>query len=293
MANAGKEFFRKRYEQLGWKLKQIKLPTTIRINTLKTKAKDIIPRLEKLGVSLEKLPTKNGYKVESKFSLGAITEYLLGYYYIQSEAAQYPVEVLNPKSNDVILDCCAAPGGKTTQIAAQIHNEGTIISYELKPHRVRSLLSNLERCGVKNTTVFQGDMIKAEKLGIKFDKILLDAPCSGNFAQDKNWFEKRDMNGINMSSKIQKKLLKHAIHMLKKDGVLVYSTCSLEPEENELNVQWALEHLPVRLEKVTLPVGQNGLTEIFGQKLDKEISKCKRFWPENTEGFFIAKMVKK
>jgi len=119
MDNAGKEFFRERYEQLGGKIEGIKPRPTIRVNTLKPAG--IIPRLEKLGVKLErKLFTRNGYTVkQSKFSLGAITEYLLGYYYMQEAAAQLPVEVLNPKPTDVVLDCCAAPGGKNNTIGCK------------------------------------------------------------------------------------------------------------------------------------------------------------------------------
>ncbi len=287
-----KSWFSKRYAQLGGETTEIKLPTTLRVNTLKTSAKEIISRLEKLGVKLEKIPfTKNGYKAESKFSLGAITEFLLGYYYLQEAAAQLPVEVLDPKPTDIVLDCCAAPGGKTTQMAALMKNQGTIISYELKPHRIPSVLMNLERCGVTNTTVFQENFAKATG---QFDKILLDAPCAGNYLSQPDWFEKRTIEGIQTSSRIQKQLLKDAVSLLKPGGTLVYSTCSLEPEENELNMQWAIENLPVRLEKVNLLIGDPGLTNVFGQKLDASIANCRRLWPHKTktEGFFIAKMVR-
>jgi NOL1/NOP2/sun family putative RNA methylase len=258
-------------------------------------AKEIVARLEKLGIKLQKIPfTQYGYIAESKFSLGAIQEYLFGYYYLQESAAQLPVQVLDPKPTDIILDCCAAPGGKTSQLAQAMKNQGVIVAYELKPHRLVSLLMNLERTGVENVVLFKGDAACAKLLETQFDKILLDAPCAGNFVSDKDWFEKRDIDGINRSSAIQKRLLKAAVEVLAPGGVLVYSTCSLEPEENELNMQWALENLPVRLENVSLPIGDPGLTNIFGKKLSPDIAKCRRFWPHktNTEGFFIAKLVK-
>jgi len=296
MASAGKEFFRKRYEQLGGKIVPVSRPQTIRVNTLKTTAKNIIARLEKLGVQLERVPyTKYGYRVmKSKFSLSAITEHLLGYYYLQGAAAQLPVQVLNPRETDTVLDCCAAPGGKTTQIAAHMNNKGTIISYELKQHRIRSLVTNLERCGITNATVFQKNVTKAGELNMEFDKALVDAPCSGNYVTDSTWFEKRDQEGIERSKQIQRNIIKAAVDQLKPGGILVYSTCSLEPEENELNMQWAIDTLPVKLAQVTLPLGDDGLTNIFGRELHKDIALCKRFWPHKTEteGFFIAKLVK-
>ncbi len=295
MASGGKEFFRKRYQALGGEIVDVKAVPTLRVNTLKITAKELIERLEKLGVKLEKVPfTKNGYKVESKFSVGAITEYLLGYYYLQESAAQLPVEVLDPKPTDVVLDACAAPGGKTTQIASHMKNQGTIIAYELKPHRMPSLLMNLERCGVKNTTAFEGNAVLAGRLGVQFDKILLDVPCAGNYLTEQIWFEKRTMEGIQTSANIQRRLLHDCVNMLKTGGQLVYSTCSLEPEENELNIQWAIENLPVKLEKVNLAIGDPGVTNVFGRQLHPDIALCKRFWPgkTGTEGFFIAKMVK-
>ncbi|PIN75321.1 hypothetical protein COV18_03980 [Candidatus Woesearchaeota archaeon CG10_big_fil_rev_8_21_14_0_10_37_12] len=296
MDNAGKKFFLNRYKQLGEEIQDSQIKSAIRINTLKTTASELLPRLEKLGIKLEKIPyTTQGYFVKkTNFSLGAITEHLLGYYYLQEAAAQIPVEILNPEPTDTVLDCCAAPGGKTTQLAALMNNQGKIISYELKPHRITSLIMNLERCGVTNTTVFSADATDAKKLGIQFDKILLDAPCSGNYALEKDWFEKRDLNGIKQSSRIQRKILRTAIDVLKPNGSLVYSTCSLEPEENELNIQWALDNLPVHIEKINLPVGDEGITNIFEQKLNDQIKNCKRFWPHktNTQGFFVARLVK-
>ena len=294
--SAGRGFFDERYTQLGGEVVELKLPQVIRINTLKTTAKELIPRLEKKGVELKRIPfTKTGFEVvKSPFSLGAITESLLGLYYIQEAAAQIPVEVLDPKPSDVVLDACSAPGGKTTQIASAMENQGTLVAFDLKEHRIPSLLMNLERCGVKNASVFQGDVVQAGKLGLKFDKILLDAPCSGNFLSEPGWFEKRTPEGIESSVNIQRRLLKSMVDLLVPGGVLVYSICSLEPEEGELNMQWAIEHLPVKLAKESLQIGDAGLTNVFGQKLHPDVANCRRFWPHktNTQGFFIAKMVK-
>ena len=288
-------FFLDRYKKLGQEVSGIQLRQALRINTLKISEADLITRLKKLGVKLELIPfAKYGYYCSSKFSLGAITEYLLGYFYLQEAAAQLPVQVLDPKPNELILDCCASPGGKTTQIAQFMKNKGTVIALEKKRHRLASLKTNLERCGVNNCIAYLMDANKVDSLNLQFDKILLDAPCSGNFVTDPAWFQKRDLEGIRRAAEIQKSLIEKCLTVLKKDGILIYSTCSLEPEENELNMQWMLNNFKVKIEKTNLKAGDSGLTKVFGKKIDKQIANCARFWPNktNTEGFFIAKIRK-
>ena len=293
MALGGKEFFLKRYKQLGYSFKPVTLLQSLRINTLRIKESVLIKRFKELGVLLEKIPfTINGYYVKkSNFSLGAISEYLLGYYYLQGAAAQLPIEVLDPKPGELVLDSCAAPGGKTTQIAQHMNNEGTIIALDMKLHRIPVLKISLERMHVKNTIAYHLNANKAGMLNMQFDKILLDAPCSGNFASDPDWFNKRTMQGITRSSEMQKSLLKNALSVLKKNGILIYSTCTLEPEENELNMHWLLNNFDVKLEVVNT-IGSPGLTNVFGKKLNPEIAKCRRIWPDKTEGFFIARIRK-
>jgi 16S rRNA C967 or C1407 C5-methylase (RsmB/RsmF family) len=117
-----------------------------------------------------------------------------------------------------------------------------------------------------------------------FDKVLLDAPCSGNFVTDSAWFEKRSIEGIRLMAKTQKELLRAAVRVLKPSGTLVYSTCSLEPEEDEDVIEWALDTFPIKLVETGLNVGDSGITD--------RTKLCRRFWPEKTgtQGFFIAKM---
>ena len=132
--------------------------------------------------------------------------------------------------------------------------------------------------------------------GIEFDKILLDAPCSGNYAIEEKFFQEKNIHGVLERSRIQKELLKAAVKVLKKNGILVYSTCSLEPEEDEMNIDWLLtKYKDLVLEDTGLSVGDSGLTSVFGKKLNPELKKTRRFWPEkhNTEGFFIAKIKKR
>jgi tRNA (cytosine40_48-C5)-methyltransferase len=287
----------KRYQTLGYACKPVVLKPSIRINTLKMAEKDIILRMQKLGVKLVKIEyTDFGYSYEADFSLGATSEYLQGYYYIQEAASQLPPQVLEPKPGENILDMCAAPGSKTTEIAQYMQNRGTLVALDSDPRRLFALRNNLERCGIINTILYKKDSRFVFDLGLEFDKILLDAPCSGNYVIEEDFFTKKSVDGIRERSRLQKELLKAAIKVLKKGGTLVYSTCSLEPEEDEMNIDWALGKYPeMRLEETELSMGDDGLTEVFGKKLNPEIKKCRRFWPTktDTEGFFIAKLVKK
>jgi len=287
----------KRYTSLGYDCKLISLKPSLRINSLKTTEEKIISRLKGLGVKLTKIQyTDFGYYYESKFSLGATSEYLQGYYYMQEAASQLPPQVLEPKPGDTILDMCAAPGSKTTQIAQYMKNEGTLVALDSDTRRLFALRNNLERCGVTNAVLYKKDSRFVFDLRLQFDKILLDAPCSGNYVVEQEFFTRKSVDGIRERSRLQKELLKAAIKVLKKNGTLVYSTCSLEPEENEMNIEWVLSKYPeMKLEQVNLDIGDDGLTEVFGKKLNPEIKKCRRFWPTktNTEGFFIAKLVKK
>lgn len=290
-----KQFFQKRYEQLGGTIKEIELKKSIRVNTLKISHEQFAQRMKSIGVTLTKVPfLSDGYYAEAPFSFGAIAEYLSGYYYLQEAAAQLPAEILAPSPTDTVLDMCAAPGGKTTQLSQLMNNKGTIVATEYKEHRMTSLYGNLERMGTQNVMVLKTNAVNLLRSKLRYDKILLDAPCSGNYVTDKTWFAKRTVDGIKKSQQIQQQLLKTAVQLLKTNGVLVYSTCSLEPEENELNIQWLLKNFRLKLEKINIETGDSGLTNVFGQKLDKNIALCKRFWPHktNTEGFFIAKVRK-
>jgi 16S rRNA C967 or C1407 C5-methylase (RsmB/RsmF family) len=126
---------------------------------------------------------------------------------------------------------------------------------------------------------------------LKFDRILLDVPCSGNFAGDQDWFKRRTIADVERNAKLQREILTEAAACLREDGEIVYSTCSLEPEENEINMDWAIKHLNLRIEEVDCH-GEKGLTEIFGSRLDISVERCRRIWPAETQGFFVCKLKK-
>ncbi len=270
--------FTKRYKQLGEDISFPKLRRTIRVNTRKISPQKLKNRLEKRGVELEKVPfVKNGFYVKSRFNVVSTPEYLLGLFYIQDAASQLPVEILSPKG--LVLDCCAAPGGKTTQLSEHCN----VIAIDNKRERFTSLTNNLERLGVDNCIAYLMDFRQVTK---KFNYILLDAPCSGNYMlEGKLWFRNNSLKRVQERSNLQKELISHAISLLNKNGTLVYSTCSLEPEEDEEVIQFALDNFPVKLEKIKC-IGDPGLT--------KTTKHCRRLWPHktNTIGFFVAKLRK-
>lgn len=276
------------------------LKQSIRVNTIKIKNDyELISRLEKEGAKFSKIPfLPHGYYVESsKFSLGAAPEYLFGYYYIQEAASQLPALILNPTKEDKVLDMAAAPGGKLTQMAELMENKGVLIGMDKMKHRMPSLKNGIERLGISNSIIYNMEAADISKISTTFDKILLDAPCSGNFQIDKDWFSKRTIEQFRERSELQKEMLMAAASVLKDNGALVYSTCSLEPEENEFVAEWAIGQLGLKLERINpaeVGVGEPALTNIFGRAMDQEVTKCLRLWPHRskTQAFFIAKFRK-
>ena len=289
--------FIKRYESLGYSCKRIlEIRKSLRVNTLKMDEKVLVERLKKHNVKLEKISCcRHGYFYEATFSLGATPEYLMGYYYLQEAASQLPIEVLQPRENDTVLDMAASPGSKTTQLAQWMNNKGIIVALDSDARRLLALRNNLARCGVCNVVTYKKDARFSTDLKMEFDKVLLDAPCSGNYCIEENFFQTKSIDGVRERARLQRELLKAGVRVLKKGGVIVYSTCSLEPEEDELNIDWLLAKYPeMKLEDTGLHLGDPGLIEVFDKKLNPEIRKCRRFWPEKTgtEGFFIAKLRK-
>jgi NOL1/NOP2/sun family putative RNA methylase len=290
---SGKEFFVDRYRQLGWNFKDVQSRQAIRINVTNTKGKNLEDRLQTTGIQLEKVPfLETGYWVHSsKVSVGATAEYLLGLYSIQEAAAQIPATLFTDLKGKTVLDACAAPGGKTVQLADFMGNTGVLVALDVKKRRLAALSNHLERCHVSNTIVYDFDARQASRLNLKFDRILLDVQCSGNFAADRDWFKRRTLADVKRNAKLQRQILTEAVACLRADGEIVYSTCSLEPEENEVNMDWAVNHLNLQTEEVDCP-GEKGLTHVFGSRLAVSVERCRRIWPAETQGFFVCKLKK-
>ena len=234
--------------------------------------------------------------------LGRSLEHLLGYYYVQEIASMLPALVLNPKPNEFVLDLCASPGSKTTQMASMMKNSGVLIANEIKLDRIKILASNLERCGVTSAIITRKDGValceKLIKKNFAFDKILVDAPCSGEgtIRSSPKTLLMWNINTVKTLSKLQKKLLESAIEILKIGGEVVYSTCTHAPEENEGVLNYILEKFPnMKIEKISLPVKcTKGILGWAGGNYNPEVQKSCRIYPHisDTEGFFIAKLRK-
>ena len=278
---------------------------SFRCNKLKITPEKLKEKLEKKGWKI-KQPWKDYPEVmvvESQLlpgELGRALEHLLGYYYIQELASMLPSIALQPKPHETILDLCSAPGSKTTQMAAEMKNTGSIIANEVSLGRIRILASNLERCGVTNTIITKKDGIalcnRLQNENFQFDKILVDAPCSGEgtLRSSPKTYLMWNPNTIRTLSKLQKQLFRRAFEILKINGEMIYSTCTHAPEENEAIVNWALEEFgdEIKIEKIELPIKpREGLTEWKEEKFSKEIKKSARVYPHdnNTEGFFVSK----
>ncbi len=271
------------------------LPQALRVNTLRITEEELIARLEERGFMLEKIPwVRHGYFIrEAPFSAGATPEYLLGYYYLQDPASMYACEALEPRAGELVLDAAAAPGGKTTYIAQLMRNLGCIVAIEVNRQRIKALRANVTRMGVENTIIVRMDARDVAKLGLSFDRALLDAPCTGTGTAHKaKEALTKDEKDLKVLLPLQRALLSAVYEVLKPGGVLIYSTCSLLPEENELLVQELLESRNARLLKVKQ--GSPAFTRPYERSLNPQIKRAKRFypWEHGSQGFFVAKIQK-
>jgi NOL1/NOP2/sun family putative RNA methylase len=220
------------------------LRRSIRVNTLKISVTELKKRLLPDWDLLQVPWCKEGFWLENKKGrrdVGNLTEHVLGYIYVQEAASMIPPLVLDPKPGEKILDMCAAPGSKTSQIAQYMKNKGVLVANDINALRAKPLGLNLQRCGVTNVIIsmMHGQSIK----NLEFDRILLDAPCSGTGTIRKSMKTVKIWNPgmIKRLSHTQKQLIVKAFDLLKKGGTMVYSTCSCEPLENEAVVSHLLE----------------------------------------------------
>jgi len=274
------------------------LRKSIRVNTLKITVLDFSEKMQAQGWQLEAIPwCETGFWLQRPDSqttpLGNTAEHLAGLFYIQEASSMLPVSALvyNNPDLELILDMAAAPGSKTTQIAACLDNTGAIIANEYSSSRVKVLAANIQRCGITNTAITHFDgKIFGEWLPEMFDAILLDAPCSGEgtLRKDPNAMKNWDLSSIQTIASVQKELIKSAFYALKTNGTLIYSTCTLNQQENQeiclylkktfddAVVLESLDNLFPHAHKALTP---EGFLHVFPQVYD-------------SEGFFIARIKK-
>ena len=271
------------------------LTPSIRVNTLKINNNELKKRLENKGFKLEPIEwIPYGYNVLNQpLNLGSLHEFLQGYFYLQNIASMLPPIILDPKPNETVIDMCAAPGGKSTHLAQIMNNEGKLILIERNDKRIPALEINLRRLGIINSIVLNFDAINLSKMNIKADKILLDAPCIGEglIREDKSRKKSKYLNDINKMASIQKKLLEAGLNSLKSGGKLLYSTCSIAPEENEEVINQVLkEKSQYNISEIKTQYGINGFTHVYEKNLINDLRKAQRFFPHihDTIGFFIC-----
>lgn len=259
----------------------------LRINTNKISVKDF---LQINPFNLKPIPwTDDGFYFDEKDKPSKHPYYYAGLYYIQEPSAMLPAQVLPIEENDIVLDACAAPGGKSSKLSNKLNKTGLLISNDISVSRAQVLLKTLESQGISNAYVIAED-INDLNLYETFDKILIDAPCSGEgmFRKEpdliKSWIER----GNEYYSDIQKTIIKKALTLLKPGGKMVYSTCTFSKIEDEDVVEYALSICP---ELKVLPINK---CEGFVSGLTEKTKNCVRLYPHkiNGEGHFVALLQK-
>lgn len=267
----------------------------LRINPLKAEAKELV---EKAGFHLKAIPwTKEGFFYEQEDQPARHPFYDAGLYYLQEPSAMTPASRLPVKPGERVLDLCAAPGGKATALGAALQGKGVLVANDISNSRAKALLKNLEVFGIPNafvTNEIPGNL--AQRFEGFFDKVLIDAPCSGEgmFRKDpavvKTWDEERP----EYFAKLQRDILINGVKMLRPGGLLLYSTCTFAPVENEGSISWILEQCPqMQLLDIEPYEGFSAGNPKWGNG-NSELKKCVRIWPHKMdgEGHFLALLKK-
>lgn len=233
--------------------------------------------------------TDNGFYFDkNKCTPSKHPYYYAGLYYIQEPSAMLPAATLPIEDGDMVLDICAAPGGKSTELAARLNKTGFIISNDISSSRAKALLKNMELSGIGNMAVIsEPPNVLCKRFKGFFDKILIDAPCSGEgmFRKSSQMVTAWENNGVEMFQNIQKSILKEAVNMLKPGGKILYSTCTFSPEEDEQSVEYLLSlDDSLSLCDIHKIEGFDDGHPEWGRTGNPELAKCARLWPHRIEG---------
>ena len=272
----------------------------LRVNTAKISVEEFV---QLAPFHLKPIPwISNGFYYEREDDPARHPFYYAGLYYLQEPSAMTPASILPVEPGEYVLDLCAAPGGKATALAAKLRGEGLLVANDISASRAKALLKNLEIFGVKNSFVTNAVPVKlADQFEEAFDKILVDAPCSGegmfrkDIANAKAW----SLEKVETCAKIQREITQQAVRMLRPGGLMLYSTCTFSADENEETIAELLENCP-EMELLEIP-HQEGFSQGMPQLLSKaydcaeELEKCVRIFPHRMEGegHFLALLKKK
>lgn len=274
---------------------QSPLPHVVRANTLKIAPSALQQRLLASGIGVASYEwTEELFEIAEP--PGRRIEHWLGLYYAQEALQTLPVLALDPQPGETVLDLCAAPGGKATFIAARMQNRGTLVANEPSGRRQMSLLANINRLGVLNTmiTAYQGENFP---MGTKFDRVLVDAPCSaeGTLRKEPSLQDGVSMGTISRLARLQKRLIVRAFDLLAPGGLLVYSTCTFAPEENEAVLANLLRERDAVILPFEIPIETStGVTGWLDELYPQEIQGCVRIYPHhlNSGGGFLARIAR-
>ncbi len=269
---------------------------SMRTNRLKVESSSLKTRLEEKGFTLDRSDLSDVGLIVKKapFSPGATTEYLLGYYYVQGVASMLAVEAFAPSKSEFICDMCAAPGGKATYTSELMNNTGVLYAMDIDRIKIRALRSHISRMGITNSIMIRTDSRQLPKLNIQFDRILLDAPCTGEGLLPIDWNRRRSRKPQDLKecASRQHELIEAAIQSTKQSGRITYVTCSIAPEENEEVLQEFIEGGRLTVEETLPQIRTRGLSSFGRHVFDKSLRGAARLYPhiQGTEGFFICNL---
>ncbi len=269
---------------------------SIRINSLKIQSSKLKTKLEEKGFKLDHSElTDSGLIIRNApFSPGATTEYLLGYYYVQGIASMLAAEALDPRAGELICDMCAAPGGKATYASELMNNTGVLYAIDIDRIKIRALRSHISRMGITNSIMIRTDSRQLPQLGLQYDRILLDVPCTGEGLLPVDWSRRRSRKpeDLQACATRQHELIEAAIQSLNEDGRMTYVTCSIAPEENEEVLQEFIGDGRLRVAETLPQIRTRGLKSFGRHVFDESLRGAARLYPhiQGTEGFFICNL---
>ena len=265
---------------------------TIRVNTLRTNQKELKEILQAAGVEVrDGMVSENALHLTKTADMSRLDAFQKGLFHMQDESSQLAVKILDPQKGESIMDMCAAPGGKSFTAAEQMENDGKLISCDIYEHKIELMEAGAERLGISMMECKVKDAAEKEEEHELFDRILVDAPCSGLGLMRKkpDIRLKKDGNEIDSLTGIQREILENAAGYVKPDGVLVYSTCTLCRKENEKNLEWFLKNHPeFAAEDITSFLPVDWVTETAEKGYITLLPH-----QTGTDGFFISRMRRK